>query len=99
MTFEETKRELLLGLTRKLQKNPSDEVSKKRFQTVNNAKNHSELNPRLSHQEYAKLINVAYAAATVKGHMAVLVENGTITDAKIAKPGTTGFHSPMSFLL
>ena len=99
MTFEETKRNLLLELAVKLQKNPSDEVSKKRFQTVNNAKTHSDLNPRLSHQEYAKLINVAYAAATVKGHMAVLVENGTITDAKIAKPGTTGFHSPMSFLL
>ena len=99
MTFEETKRSLLIELSRKLQSNPEDKISQKRFITIRKAKNHSELNPRLSHQEYAKLINVAYAAATVQGHVAVLIENGTITEAKIAKPGTAGFHSPMSFLL
>jgi hypothetical protein len=98
MTFKKTKRDLLIELSRALVKDPSSKIHQERFSTIKNARNFDELNPPLSHTEYVRLIDYAYAAATVGGHMRITLENNRITNAEIAPPGTKGFSSPLSFL-
>lgn len=99
MEFKQIKKDLLIEVVRQLFKDPTSKTFQKRFVEVHNAKTHDDLNPTISTCEYAKLIDLAYAASTVGGHIKVTLENNLIKNAEIAPPGTKGFHSPASFLI
>lgn len=99
MEFKQVKKDLLIEVTRSLVKDPSSKNLQERFIEVRNAQTFDELNPTLTTTDYAKLIDLAYAASTVGCYMKVILENNRIADAQIAPPGTKGFHSPASFLI
>ena len=101
MEFNHLKQKALLEQAIKMHKDPKNTQLITRYHQLLQAKTLQDLNPNqeIQFNEYAKLIDIAYAAASLNAHMRITIENNLITNAEIAPAGTKGFHSPKSFLI
>lgn len=101
MEFQQLKQKALNNQAIEMFKDPKNTQLITRYHQLLKAKTLNDLSPNqeIPFNEYAKLIEIAYAAASLSAHMKITIENNLITNAEIAPPGTKGFHSPKSFLI